>query len=323
MAVYTLLDRGELSSLLQPFGLGAVLHFEGITAGIENSNYRVTTAGAHGISREWVLTIFERQQASELSFHITLLERLARRGLPVPTPQRDEQGRALQQCRGKPALLMPRLPGSHPIEPTPAQCRAIGSALGALHRHTLDWGATHRGHRDLGQVLHQGQRLCRLLDNPDAKLMQGELEHFRRTIAPRDLPRAVIHGDLFRDNALFEGDRLTGVIDFFSAGTGYLMLDLAITANDWCSGSDLALEGVLAEALIGGYAHERAPAAAERRRWNDFLRVAALRFWITRLEDALAPQRGDPTAAVRLKDPGAFRELLLRRRDAPESWPPG
>jgi homoserine kinase type II len=68
------------------------------------------------------------------------------------------------------------------------------------------------------------------------------------------LPRANIHADLFRDNAMFEGTHLTGLIDFYNACSGPMLYDVAIALNDWCSDEEGLIDGPRARALLGAYA---------------------------------------------------------------------
>ncbi len=338
MAVYTVIDKHLLEGFLARFELGALRHFEGIAAGVENTNYFVTTSGSGAPAdgsecRELVLTLFERLAQTELAFHIELLDLLACAGLPVPRPLRDRDGRALQVLAGKPALLMPRLPGHHPQVPGIAHCSAIGRALGQMHRHTLAWGRHHQGYRNLDWLAQTGERMLAYLAPSEASVLRDELVRLGELRRRPDLPQSIIHGDLFRDNALFEsvvlagsdalpgGERLSGIIDFFSAGTGYLLLDLAIVANDWCVMPDGSLDARRHLALLQSYSEQRTPAAAECAAWGDFLRVAALRFWVSRLEDAHQPPQLATGALPHVKDPEAYRALLLHRRDHPTPWP--
>jgi homoserine kinase type II len=90
------------------------------------------------------------------------------------------------------------------------------------------------------------------------------------------------------------------------------VFDLAVTCNDWCI--DLhsgRLETPLLQALLGGYREVRVPLPAEARAWPLMLRAAALRFWLSRLDDSLAPR---PAESVQPKDPAHFERILQQRR---------
>ncbi len=218
----------------------------------------------------------------------------------------------------KPALVVPKMPGSHPIHPTIAQCRRIGSALGCLHRVTQAANLQHESHRSLNWVAATGARLLNHLTPTERTLLTQELAFLKAfTTANVQLPQGVIHGDLFCDNALFLKDKLTAIIDFFSAGTGFLLLDLAIAANDWCRLGDTFVPAHL-NALSAGYSAARLPSPAEIGAWPHLLRIGALRFWVSRLAEAHIGDAARPPEPR--KDPDEYRRLLLQHRNNPLQW---
>jgi homoserine kinase type II len=307
VSVYTTVGRDELVAWLRPLGLGELISHAGIAAGMQNSNYFVTTT-----SGRYVLTLFERLgDTVELAFHLALQERLAKAGLPCPCPLVDATGQRWRPLAGKPAALLTCLPGSAIEVPSLAHCRDVGRALAQLHQAVA--GIQDPLPNPCGSAWRQrvGEMLMPLLSPDEAELLKDELA-FQ---AARDwslLPRGVIHADLFRDNVLWCGNHLSGLLDFYFAGEDVLLFDLAVTANDWCADA-----GMLAE-LIAGYEEVRPLTAAERAAWLPVRRAAALRFWLLRLEVRHRPRVG---AVVTIKNPDAFRRLLTRFRLAPEPLP--
>ncbi len=307
MSVYTTVGHAELAAWLQPLGLGELLDHAGIAAGMQNSNYFVTTGRGR-----FVLTLFERIAPAALDFYLALQDRLAGRGLPCPQPLADDQGRRWRPLAGKPAALFTCLPGQALDKPDADQCRALGAVLAGLHLAAADMPGALANPCGRDWCQRVGHELLPRLDAAEAALLADELAYQ----AAQDwlaLPRGVIHADLFRDNVLWDADgRLSGVLDFYFAGEDVLLLDLAVVANDWCAG---AAELV---ALCAGYAARRPLSEAERLAWPALRRAAALRFWLLRLDAKLRPRPGE---VVTIKNPDHFRDLLARFRLAPGLLP--
>lgn len=314
MAVYTVVSEQELTAWLAGLGLGELVRARGVSAGTENSTYFITVAAQPGGEpREYVLTIVETQSGKAVAQLAAAMTLLASHGLPVPCPMPDTAGERVFRLRGKPALLIPRITGRHPLLPTPDQCRQIGSFLGRMHRLTLASDLRYQGHRSLDWLARLGQTLLPALDAASATLLTEELARMAR-LRQAGLPAALIHGDLFRDNALFDGPDLTGVIDFFMAGEGYLLFDLAIVVNDWCSHDDGTLDDRRLQATLHGYTAARPLEPGEATHWPDLLCMAATRFWISRLAEQLQPVSHTSAILATGKDPEQYRRILQARR---------
>lgn len=307
MSVYTTVSADDLRHWLRDYAVGELQELRGIAAGIENTNYFVTTSAGR-----YVLTLFEKLTAQELPFYLNLMAHLAEHGVPSAHPVANRSGTYLGTLNGKPAALVARLEGSDVSAPTIAQCAAVGAVLARLHLAGESYRATMnnpRGPKWWTAVLPD---ILSFLPAAEAALLQDEVR-FQSQYRFSDLPRGAIHADLFRDNVLFSGDRVAGVIDFYFACTDVLLYDIAITVNDWCITADGALDTAKTRALLDAYAAVRPYTAVERGAWPVMLRAAALRFWVSRLYDFHLPRAGELTHA---KDPGHFRRILeLRIRE--------
>ncbi|MEG5265028.1 homoserine kinase [Pseudomonas sp. JDS28PS106] len=306
MSVFTPLARPELETFLAPYGLGRLRDFQGIAAGSENTNYFISLEQG-----EFVLTLVERGPVQEMPFFIELLDVLHDADLPVPYALRTTDNQALRELAGKPALLQPRLAGKHIKEPNTQHCIEIGGLLGKLHLATCDRVIERKTDRGLDWMLEEGNNFLSHLGERERALLDKalkEIEAFKPQILA--LPRANLHGDLFRDNTMFEGTHLTGVIDFYNACSGPMLYDLAIALNDWCSDEDGQLHLVHARALLGAYAALRPFTAAEAQLWPVMLRVACVRFWLSRLIAAESFAGQD----VLIHDPVEFEKRLAQRQ---------
>ncbi|KIH86162.1 Homoserine kinase [Pseudomonas batumici] len=306
MSVFTPLARPELETFLAPYGLGRLLDFQGIAAGSENTNFFISLERG-----EYVLTLVERGPVQEMPFFIELLDVLHDADLPVPYALRTTDGQALRELAGKPALLQPRLAGKHIKQANAQHCAQVGELLGHLHLATRDKILERKTDRGLDWMLEEGEKLMSHLGDEARELLQAALEEIGRYKAQiLALPRANLHADLFRDNAMFEGTHLTGLIDFYNACSGPMLYDVAIALNDWCSDEDGRLDGQRARALLGAYAGLRPFTAAEAELWPAMLRVACVRFWLSRLIAAESFAGQD----VLIHDPMEFQRRLAQRQ---------
>jgi homoserine kinase type II len=306
MAVFTSVSEDQVASWLGNYSLGTLLELQGIPAGIENTNYFVTTSNGR-----FVLTLFEKLTARELPFFLNLMAHLARHGIPCPAPVADRHNRLLGELNGKPACIVSRLTGKSVTQPTAANCAAVGAMLGQMHTAGLSFGQQMQDPRGPVWRAEAAQAVLKFLPPQDAALLESEVElHATRPLA--GIPRGVIHADLFRDNVLMDGEHVGGLIDFYFACTGKLLYDVAITVNDWCVDSE-GLDEHRARALLNAYHAARPFTAEEATAWPQALRVAALRFWISRLYDLHLPRDGE---MVNRHNPDQFKRILQNHIDA-------
>lgn len=304
MSVYSDVSHIQLNQFFSHYPLGEVLDFEGIQDGIDNTNYFVRTSKG-----EFVLTLFESLSADDLPHFVNLLLYLGKNNLPCPSPQLDKQSRPLRSLNNRQAAVFNRFPGSAALTPSIAHCHEIGLNLGRLHRHTQSYIFPINSNHDLRWCKTVLNKIDDHLSATDRALINDELL-FQANNYPTHLPCGVIHGDLFRDNALFVDEQLSGLLDFYSAGTGALLLDIAITANDWCHDNG-EINPEKLTALLSAYEIVRPLQQSEKQSWPNQLRFAALRFWLSRLEHQLYPRTG---AITQQKDPLIFRQLLWQYR---------
>jgi len=312
VAVYTKVPAEDLNAFLARYGVGEARSFKGISEGVENSNYLLSTT-----TGRFILTLYEKRvEAGDLPFFLALMEHAAARGVPTARPVADREGRALQTLCGRPAALIRFLDGVSVSAPTPAQAAAAGEALGRFHAATADFAQTRPN--ALGPD-GWAALAARIGDGADriapglTALIASELAALA-SAWPADLPRGTIHADLFPDNVLFVGDKVSGLIDFYFACTDIRAYDLAVMLTAW------SFEGPMdrhrpetAAALVGGYRRAHALSAAEEAALPLLARGSCLRFLLTRAWDWL---NTPADALVTRKDPMAFARRFAHFRDA-------
>ena len=323
MAVFTALHRAEAAAFLAQYALGELVDLEGITNGIENTNYFLTTTRSR-----YVLTLFERLTFKQLPFYLELMRHLARRGLPVPEPQDNRVGSLLSELKSKPAVIVTRLDGKAVTHPSAHQCALVGEVLARLHLAGTDFAPFQPHLRGIGWWKETVPKLEPHVPDHLYQLLADELivqDSFFRSALFEKLPGGPIHADLFRDNVLIVPskvggeEKIGGLIDFYFAGCSIWLFDLAVTVNDWCiDQASGAFDSARARALLEAYHAVRPLDEAEAQAWRTVLRAAALRFWISRLDDYYRPR---PAQLLQPHDPAHFERILRRRiADATLPW---
>lgn len=303
MSVFTTVTPEQLRTWLLAYPLGDLIELQGIASGITNTNYFVTTS-----TGRYVLTLFEKNSAEELPYFLDLMAHLAERGIACPRPLRQHDGVNLGELNGKPAALISCLRGRSLEVPAVVHCAEVGRVLAKMHLAGLSFVATSVNQRGEEWRVATAAQVMGFLDADDRVLLQQTLD-FQAGFDVSALPRGVIHADLFRDNVLFDGDTLGGVIDFYYACNDVLLYDIAIAVNDWCILSDGNMDDARTSALLQAYHSVRPIGQDEQAAWPGMLRIAALRFWLSRLFDQYFPQDGELTHA---KDPQHFKIILKK-----------
>jgi len=322
MAVFTSVSDSDARELLTHYKLGELVTLRGITAGIENTNYFLTTTQG-----EYVLTLFEVLTAEQLPFYIELMHHLAGHGVPVPQPQTQVDGKRLTSLYGKPCAIVSRLSGGYEPDPGPAHCALAGETLARAHLAGSSFDIRQPNLRGLDWWQKTIPQVLPFLNPAQAELIQTVLaEQTRFAAGPvyKALPYGPAHCDLFRDNVLFDGTfetpKMGGFIDFYFAGWDTWLFDVAVSVNDWCIERHTGVfDQDKLQAWLRAYAAVRPFTTEEKLAWPMLLQAAALRFWVSRLFDFYLPR---PAQTLKPHDPRHFELVLLaRRRDAALALP--
>ncbi len=317
MAVFTEVSPADATALLKTLDLGELVELKGITGGIENTNYFLTSQ-RDGSQRQHVLTLFERLSFEQLPFYLHLMQHLAAHGIPVPNPVATPKGEILLKVKGKPAALVNRLSGHSELAPTADHCAQVGAMLARMHLAGRDYPRHQPNLRGLPWWNDTVPVVLPYMDEAQAQLLRSELayqNHVAASAAYAALPRGPVHADLFRDNVMFDQGQLSGFFDFYFAGVDTWLFDLAVCLNDWCI--DLptgAHDAERAQAFVAAYQSVRPLEAAERQLLPALLRAGALRFWVSRLWDFHLPREA---SMLKAHDPTHFERVLRERAERP------
>ncbi|MEN9966099.1 MAG: Homoserine kinase [Pseudomonadota bacterium] len=303
MSVYTSVNIEELKIWLQDYALDNLTDYQGIKSGITNTNYFLMTA-----HDRFVLTLFEKNTIEDLPYFVDLMAHLAKNSFLCPKPIFKNNGTALSILKNKPALIVTCLKGKELNKPEVKHCKAVGASLAELHMKSANFTAQHQNTRALNWIKKTAETLFSELPQDESLLLREEILYQEKK--NYKLPKSTIHGDLFRDNVLFLNDQVSGFIDFYYACTDYLILDVAIAVNDWCVNNDGSFDEARLNAFLDAYKKIRSFNDDEDQAWNDILRLASLRFWVSRLNDFYHIEEGELTF---IKDPDHFKKILKQR----------
>ena len=304
MSVYTNVLPHELNEFLENYSLGQLQQFAGISNGIENTNYFVTTSKG-----QYVLTIFEQLTLDDLPYFLELMAFFSEANIPTAHPIADKRNEYIRILNGKPAALVKRLNGVSIDIANVKQCQEIGIQMAKMHLSSKQFKFSREASRNEDWRIQTSKLVMQKLNKDEQALLNQELNYIKTTKVGH-LDTSVIHADLFRDNVLFIDDEVTGIIDFYYAYNGFSIYDLAVTVNDWCTSGDINRDKENIVAFLTAYQTIRYIEKNERNAWVYVLRLAALRFWLSRLQDKYFPRNGEITHT---KDPARFKAIIEDR----------
>lgn len=303
MAVYTSITDKEFTGILKTYPIGDFVSAHGVKAGIENTNYFLTTTTGN-----YVFTLFEKVNKDELALYVSLLQNLFLNGIACPNALLNNDKQPINEINDKPYILVPRFKGQNLTSINKSNCKIIATTLAKIHSATIPSVLVNKltNRRDKRWREITAEKVTHKLPIKEARLLNSELESYS-LIEGNNLPRGIIHADLFPDNALFLNGQLTGIIDFYDACYETFLYDIAITVNAWCTNE----HGELIKSNVSGFLHcyqlIRSFTEEEKYLWPVMLRIAAMRFWLSRLESLLTPLQGELTHH---KNPNDYLKIL-------------
>jgi homoserine kinase type II len=238
---------------------------------------------------------------------------LAQHGIACPLPVKSKSGGLWTNLNGRPAALLTFLNGVSLRRPEVGHCAAAGEALARMHAASSGFALNRDNALSLSgwcKLAEQTRDRADTVQKDLAALIFDTLDSLSSW--PGDLPKGVIHADLFPDNVLFMDGGISGLIDFYFACNDAFAYDIAVMLNAWCFEPDGAFNVTKSKALLASYQAHRRLTDEETEALPILSRGAALRFLLTRLYDWLNP---DPSAFVRPKDPRDYIKRLRFHRN--------
>lgn len=310
MSVYTTLSLQEVQAFAALYGL-EVVELNPIQGGIQNTNYFIVCADG----TQFVLTLFENMDAEAAGELVPVLEHLGQHDLPVPVPLKHS-GQSIHRLKDKPAQIAPRMMGKHPMPASLAQAEAIAIAQAKIHVALQNFPLKRSSVRDHGYWSQVARQIRPTLDIADQTILNNLLGLYDAlTVMYPNRPKGFIHSDLFRDNTLFEGDQLNGILDFYELNHDEFLFDIAITLNDFCTEyPDVTLNEEKAIAFLNAYETVRPLTPDEKSCLELYLAMAAGRFWMMRLQVAqMNAAEGRTGEDILQKNPAEMRNMLIER----------
>ena len=305
MAVYSQINEKDLILFLAEYEIGSLINYEGILEGIENTNYKITTS-----QNKYILTIFEKRTNTEdLPFFINLKNHLAKKKFKCPTPIKNKKGSNMGKINGKTCVLISFLDGEKKNNITENICNEVGEVLSKLHNETKDFNETRENSMNYNQweVIFSK---CKLSSSGAYSylmpIIEKELSYLKNNW-PKNLPKGIIHADVFKDNVFFKNNKFSGLIDFYFSCNDYLAYDIALTINAWCFDKKIKFEINKFQSMINGYEINRKLESDEKKNLSILSRGASIRILLTRLHDMLFQEQ---EAFVELKDPIEYLNIL-------------
>ena len=308
MAVYTKFNREKIEKILSHYNLGTLDQFKGIEEGIENTNYFLSVD-----KKKFILTIYEKRVKSEdLPFFSDLMSSLNKSNFKCPSPLINKKNNTITDFEGKKLMIVSFLEGKAKKNLSPLNCKSIGIEVAKMHRITKDF--KFRRENDLSvkswrKLFDSVKDKCSNIHKDLPKLIEENLTDVENNW-PKDLPRGIIHADLFHDNIFFLKDKFSGIIDFYFSCEDFFAFEIAICFNALCFDGlkeDLSFNVTKAKNFIDGYTSIRNLDEQEKNNIKVLSQGAALRFLLTRVFDALNTVEG---AMVKIKDPIEYLKRL-------------
>ena len=308
MAVYTKISKKDISIINNSFTIEKIVSFHGIKKGIENTNYLLKSK-----NKKYILTIFEKRVSKkEIPFFMKLMDILNSSKIDCPKPLKTNNKSYLIKLKNKSACIVSFLEGKDKKLLSTNDCFAVGKSIARMHQITKKIKLNRKNSMGISK-LNALLNSIKFKSEQSSKLkvfLKNNLKNIKRKW-PKNLPKGIIHGDLFVDNIFFKKNKLSGIIDFYFAANDFFMYEIAICINALCfdnKNKKFLMNQKKIKSLIKGYQSVRKISLQEKNSLNVLCRGAAIRYLLTRLYDFSNTPK---TALIKIKDPNEYYQKLL------------
>tara|TARA_B100001029_G_scaffold28222_1_gene20569 strand:+ start:176 stop:1144 length:969 start_codon:yes stop_codon:yes gene_type:complete len=314
MAVYTKLSKDNINEILSNYSLGQLEKFQGIEEGIENSNFLLWIN-----QKKYILTIYEKRVREEdLPFFSKLMTSLNNSNFKCPKPILNKNNNSISNFKNKKLMIVSFVEGKPKNNLNPGNCQSIGTEVAKLHQLTKNLDISRANDLSIiswRKIFDQVRDKCVAIHKDLPKLIEDNLNDVEKNW-PKDLPKGIIHADLFYDNIFFNKNNFSGIIDFYFSCYDFYAFEIAICFNALCFDgpkNNLSFNVTKAKSFIEGYNQIRTISDIEKENIKVLSQGAALRFLLTRVFDALNTVEG---AIVKVKDPMEYLKRLEFHKNA-------
>ena len=308
MAVYTKFNKKDIEEILSNYSIGKLKSFTGIQEGIENTNYYLLVE-----DKKYILTIYEKRvNPEDLPFFSELMTGLYNKNYKCPVPIINNKNVTISEYKGKKLMIVSFLEGKAKQMLTPYDCKQVGIEVARMHEITKDFKIKRKNNlsvKSWRSLFNSIKNECTKINKDLPKLIDTNLIDVENNW-PKNLPSGIIHADLFNDNIFFQGEKFSGIIDFYFSCNDFYSFEIAICFNALCfdgQKNNLSFNVTKAKNFIEGYSSVRKLSNEEKESIKVLSQGAALRFLLTRVFDALNTVEG---AIVKVKDPLEYLKRL-------------
>jgi len=225
VALYAQLDRSAVEGLIHRFGISNFTAFSVMDGGLENTSYCVETSSAR-----YVLTLWDQKSLRHATNLANLLVYLTNQGIRTSRVVVPPKEPIVLLHDEKPVMLKRYVDGNVSANLTGNLLIQLGEEMARLHEipapsyvpQSFPYGRSH-----FPEVTNSK------LDHAYIDWLCEKISYLRERI-PQHLPMALIHGDVFFDNVIVQGDQLMAIIDFEEACHYYRGFDLGMVIVGAC-----------------------------------------------------------------------------------------